>query len=131
MKENLKVNMEKNENKCSEHGPFLFVEDVSKHYANDCENKVFYTCICLECGKVADYPMSRADRNMTVYISSNMSAYDEFYNIRKRYLELKNINKEQIVEILNSEFKQLDRSFDECGDITIMEPCNKQKSLKR
>lgn len=96
-------------------GPFLFVEDVSRNYASGLENRVYYRCFCLECGRYDDYQMSRQARRLVIKIDDidfSTITYS-INNIRKRYFELLNtgLSNEEAVSLLNkgSKTKKLER----------------------
>lgn len=93
-----------------EHGPFLFIEDVSHMYASAFESRVMYTCACLECGKIKDYQMSRYDRR--IMVCAHEEPLSQFYKVRERYIQLKEkgIQKEKIIEELNREEQEKKRS---------------------
>lgn len=72
------------------HGPFLFLNNLSFNYEDAAENKVIYRCACLVCGKMADYDMHIADRIKTVYTNkeSGIEALQDYYIIRKKLMEM-------------------------------------------
>ena len=90
------------------HGPFLFLEDVSKEYASSVEHRTVYRCVCLTCGKQDDYEISRYDRRRTVFTHKNYSdTLVEQKNIKKEYLEQKKLgfSDEIIVANINQNYK--------------------------
>mgnify|MGYP006979445283 CR=1 FL=1 len=102
---------EKNHQECKlqKHDLFLFIEDVSKKYASDVENKTYYECICLDCGKHMERQMSISERNRTIYTNKTpLEAFESFYDVREKYLELKDRDKshEEIASILNDFYKE-------------------------
>jgi hypothetical protein len=83
---------EMDENSKCEHELCLFIEDVSSEYQSDLENNV-YTCVCLECGLHSDYKISKNALNRIVNIDKDsMTALLSFYDVRKKYLELKQLS---------------------------------------
>lgn len=100
--------IDKGDCKLGLHQVFLFIGDESKLYANDAENGVYFTCACLNCGRIDTYKMSQKDRRQTIYTQMKEFSAEDFYKVRARYLELQNSNveTEQIVEIINSECKE-------------------------
>ncbi len=90
------------------HSLFLFIQDVSEKYACAAENSVYYECVCLDCGKYADFKMPIKDRARVVRTNMDpMGALLSFYDIRKKYLQLKHqsLSNEQIAEQLNAFYK--------------------------
>lgn len=90
------------------HGPFLFLEDVSREYASSVEHRTVYRCVCLTCGKQDDYEISRYDRRRTVFTHKNYSdTLVEQKNIKKEYLEQKELgfSDEIIVANINQNYK--------------------------
>jgi len=72
------------------HSVYLLIQDVSENYANDMENSVYYQCVCLKCGRMGDFKMSIGDRIKVVNAHLDpMISLLSFYDIRKKYLELK------------------------------------------
>lgn len=95
--------------KLEQHKALLYIDDVSEKYSNDMENNVYYECICLECGKHKDYKISLSDRMHIIKTNlSPMEAFMSFYEVRKRYLELRkqNCKVEEIIDNLNSFYKK-------------------------
>lgn len=91
-----------------QHGLFLFIEDVSEKYTGAAENSVYYECVCLDCGKHADFKMSINDRTRVVCTNKDpVDALLSFYDIRKKYLQLKqqSLSNEQIAQQLNEFYK--------------------------
>lgn len=89
----------------SNHSVYLFIEDVSENYANDMENRVYFRCVCLECGRMEDFSMSRSDRNKVVDTHfDSMTSLLSFYEVREKYLELKSkrLSDEEIAINLNA-----------------------------
>lgn len=95
-------------------GPFLFIEDVSSKYSSVLENKVYYRCFCLECGKLDDYQMSRRDRKLLVKIDDIDYSIYGIDNIRKRYFELLNdgLNEEETVAMLNEVYNDKNKKLE-------------------
>lgn len=91
-----------------EHGPFLFLNDLSYGYASGAENKVIYKCACLACGRISDYDMHVKDRRETVYTNkeSGFDALQDYYIIRKKIMEsnLAGIETEDIVASINKSY---------------------------
>lgn len=109
--ENVKLHHSFGKDDCrlQNHGPFLFVEDLSERYASNCENRTIYHCACLECGRQMDYQMSPSRRRMVVYTTADADqVLSTFYIIRKRYIELQAImgEKENIVKVINQECQE-------------------------
>ena len=88
-------------------GPFLFVEDMSYSYSSALENKVYYRCFCLECGKLDDYKMSREDRRLLIKIDDIDYSTCSIDDIRKEYFQLLSagLSGEEAVSMLNKTSK--------------------------
>lgn len=87
------------------HSVYLLIEDVSENYATAVENGVYFQCVCLECGRIGDFKMSRADRRKVVDTHfDSMTTLSLFYEIREKYLELKSeqLSNEEIAISLNA-----------------------------
>jgi hypothetical protein len=96
------------------HKNYLFLEDVSYKYASSLENKVYYDCICLECGITKEFRMDRASRRRVIY--TNTSREDTLLllpQIKDKYIELRNkgLNGEEISNIINSSFINTNNSL--------------------
>lgn len=89
------------------HGPFLMCANVSHEYASAVENKFYCTAACLKCGRIDAYQLSREERRLIININKGPLSFDNFYTVRKRYLELQsqNIEPDEIVAIINEEYK--------------------------
>lgn len=88
------------------HSAFLFLEDVTNQYASDCENRVYFHCICLECGAYGDFCVSGL--NKIIYTNTDsQNAFDSYYKVRSRYLKLRenNNNISNIVDTMNHEYR--------------------------
>lgn len=91
------------------HSHYLFIKDVSELFASDVENKVYYECICLDCGKHSVYQMSVFDRKNLIRVHEDalisLSLYPE---VRGYYDSLKMQNKadDEITTQLNDFYKE-------------------------
>lgn len=111
---NVKIHYENVNLDCKlEHGPYFFMEDITKKYQSNI-NKVCFRVICLECGKVTnismpkEYSMNHCVFKDGIYLNAPIdSKVKDFYDTSKRYFELLNSGntKEECVEKINKEKK--------------------------
>ena len=87
--------------------PFLFVEDMSHNYVSGLENRGYYRCFCLECGRFDDYQMSVQDWRLVIKIEDIDYSTASINHIRERYFELLNtgLTNEEAVSMLNKSSK--------------------------
>ena len=77
-----------------QHGPFLFLNDISDEYSNSCESRKFYRCACLKCGRIGTFKMNVSDRRKTIYTNKTigLEILQDYYDLRNELLELINNN---------------------------------------
>lgn len=95
--------------KLEQHKVLLYIEDVSEKYSSAMENRAYYECICLDCGKHKDYRVHSHDRRYMIKTNlSPIEAFESFYEVRKRYLELlkQNYSLKRVVDNLNFFYKK-------------------------
>lgn len=92
------------------HSIYLLIQDVSENYASNMESSVYYQCACLKCGRLDDFKMSIRNRRKVVNTHlDSITSLLSFYNVRKKYLELKGeqLSDEEISLELNTFYDSL------------------------
>lgn len=107
---------------CLHSGAYLFINNKSESYASSSEHRTVYRCVCMDCGRRYDYDIFKHDKKRIIYSKNGCI---KFYDIRKRYIELKNsgLNIEEIVSEINRELELEEK--DNILILTLGNPLNK------
>jgi hypothetical protein len=96
---------ESEENECKfKHGPYLFMSNGSW---DSQDNRTYCNCICLRCGRMDSYYLSKYERrHETIYtkMSNKFDIINEFYKIRENLCNIPEEDTILMIDQINYEY---------------------------